>query len=101
MNNFYIFLDIDGVLNHYNWFKKVFLHRLNKKGYSKYICPKNIENLNMLIHFLESKLFVPKIVISSTWRIIPNNYEMCKKLLLKYGLDYNEDFDKTCIKYND
>lgn len=100
MEKFYIFLDIDGVINHYNWLKKYYFENLKKEGFHQFFCPENIEALNKLLCFLTEKNYQPKIVLSSNWRILEKRYELCKKLLIKYGLNYDDDFDKTCIKYN-
>lgn len=57
-----IFLDIDGVLNHEQFYKT------RKKGEIEYplseLCPKTIGNLNVLIAETGAK-----VVISSTWRL--------------------------------
>lgn len=97
-NNFYIFLDIDGVFNHFSWFKKCLLENLEKKGYHLFFCPKNIENFNMLLNYYKIKNYNPQIVITSTWRLNENDFKTCKNMLVKYGLNYSGEFDRTEIK---
>lgn len=48
MKNFYVFLDVDGVLNNYKWIKFVHNKNLEEKGYHKYMCPYNVKALNNL-----------------------------------------------------
>lgn len=97
-DNFYIFLDIDGVLNHVRWFKKCLLENLEKKGFHLFFCPANIENLNVLLNYYKSKNFKTQIILTSTWRLTDKDYETCKNMLIKYGLNYQDEFDRTDLK---
>ena len=68
MENFYIFLDIDGVL--YDWVfvkQQIAMKKQKKGGIIKTFNPESISALNMLIFELEKKYNV-NLVISSTWR---------------------------------
>lgn len=68
-----IFLDIDGVLNHEQFYKE----RYEKKG-SGDIDPKSVANLNSLIENTGAK-----VVISSTWR--HSGIDYCRKSLEEVG----------------
>ncbi len=57
-----IFLDIDGVLNHEQFYKN--RNRHEKEYPLSEICPKSVANLNVLIAETGAK-----VVISSTWRM--------------------------------
>lgn len=58
----YIFLDIDGVFNTEQWFKKV---KSTLKNYPKYMFdPELVSNFNEIIEKTEAK-----IILSSSWRI--------------------------------
>ena len=78
-----IFLDIDGVLNHQIWFKK--LHESNKKPNTKeqhidnMIDPNSVSLLNKIIADTNAK-----IVISSSWRKY-NTVEELQKILNSKG----------------
>ena len=91
-------MDIDGVLNHAKWFKKYLFNNLEKQGFHLFFCPTNIENLNLLLNYYKNKNFIPRIVITSTWRLDEKDYITCKTMLLKYGLDYECEFDRTKLK---
>lgn len=68
MNDFYLFLDIDGVLNNRQWLIKCKNCNLEKDGYSRYIDPKCMNALNYLIKNLQKKYNL-HIVISSILKI--------------------------------
>ena len=76
-----IFLDIDGVLNHEEFYRSDRFQENVKKNerLSKNICPKSIENLNTLIEDTEAK-----VVVSSTWRI-GETVENMQKILDEAG----------------
>lgn len=80
---FYIFLDIDGVLNDYE-----FLMRVRKEDpqncWSKFN-PKSVEALNYLINRLDKKYDV-ELVISSSWRI---NLKRTLSRLEANGVDFS------------
>ena len=63
-----------------------------------FFCPTNIENLNILLNYYKSKNFNPQIVITSTWRLDEKDYNTCKNMLIKYGLNYKNEFDRTELK---
>ena len=87
-NNFYVFLDIDGVL----WDWKFLLSRKEKcKGVITKFNPESIEALNFLTEIL-SKEYNIKIVLSSSWRA---NFEKIKNILIENNLHYASVMDKT------
>lgn len=95
MKDFYIFLDIDGVLNNYDWIKKFSDDSLPPsalKDKDKYLDPRCIKVLNDFMTTLKSKGFNPTIVISSAWRI---DLQGTIWRLLKNGLNKPHSFSKT------
>lgn len=67
-----IFLDIDGVLNHEQFYRE-------RKDKSNNICPKSVHNLNILCEETGAK-----VVISSTWRLGRTDKEL-QDLMFKAG----------------
>lgn len=96
-NDFYVFLDIDGVVNSVEWFKVFIKENLEKEGFNQFFCPANIQNLNILLNYIQ-QTFNPKIVITSSWRLNEKEYKKCQDMLLKYGLYYFDKFDRTELK---
>lgn len=70
-----IFLDIDGVMNHRNFFERSRLHYLQE------FCPVSVRNLREIIKRTDTK-----IVLSSTWRK-NKSLEKIKELFSWYDLD--------------
>jgi len=70
-----IFLDIDGVMNHRNFFQRSRLHELQE------FCPYAVRNLREVI-----KITGARIVISSTWRK-GRTMKQLKELFSWYDLD--------------
>lgn len=96
MKNFYIFLDIDGVM--YDWdfvIGEINAGRMERGGIIQKFKPESIEALNMLIKELE-KCYNVGLVISSTWR---SNMPFTIKTLKDNGLIYNKKIERTPI-YN-
>lgn len=93
---FYIFLDIDGVLwdKKFVESKKINFNQIKKIGFDK----NSIVALNSLLSFLKDN-FEPIIVISSSWRIIDSNFDLCKKLLEQGGLEYFGEIQKTPLGF--
>lgn len=56
MNNHYLFLDIDGVLNGHNW---------HADAQSNLILPECVNNLNTILGVCE-----PRVILSSAWRYL-------------------------------
>ncbi len=89
--DFFIFLDIDGVLNTSNSFN------------TKYeIREENIKNLKQLTDKLSKSGYSPKIVLTSTWRLgYEKAYEKCspqiQSLISKLTTHNLQIFDKTPI----
>lgn len=96
-NNFYIFLDIDGVLTNWNYA----LSLNNKKEIanimSEGVCENNINALNHLIEII-SNYYTPIIVITSIRRIL--DYDTLIFTLRNCNLKYNNEFYKTEIDHN-
>ena len=94
MESFYIFLDIDGVLYDWNFIIETVKDASNKRGgiIDKF-SPKSIDALNYLISELNS-IYDVTLVISSSWRI---NMKKTSNVLIKNGLKYYKDFEKTPI----
>lgn len=98
MENFYVFLDIDGVLNTASWFKKVNKLGLESLGYSKHFSPQNVQELQYFLDQLKELKLEPNIVISSTHRI--NGLQRIADDLNKNGLNYNLPYASTNTLHN-
>jgi FMN phosphatase YigB (HAD superfamily) len=88
--NFYIFLDIDGVL----WDWKFLLSKKatnTNRGIMTKFNPESIKALNFLISETE-KEYDTKLVLSSTWRYY---FEKAKKILQNNNVLKSENLDKT------
>ena len=95
--NFYIFLDIDGVLYDWEYIKTLIRDgKIKKGGKITAFKPESIEALNYLIE-KKSKDFNVNLVISSTWRHYMDS--IIEKLNLA-GLRYNGEFTRTPISGN-
>lgn len=90
MKSFYVFLDVDGVLNHYKWIKFVYRLGLEKKGYSRTVCPFNVKVLNKLLKSIEQNGWEPVVVISSSCRF--QNMEKIVALLKQNHIHYSGEF---------
>lgn len=96
MKEFYIFLDIDGVLWDWPYLKKGMNEgRIKRGGIIEDLKPESIEALNYLIEKLSIKYDV-KLVISSSWRF---NMERTLEIIKKAGLNYNKPIDRTIINF--
>lgn len=94
MKNFYIFLDIDGVM--YDWdyiIAEVNAGRMKKGELIHRFKPESIKALNLLIKELEQNYNVC-LVISSTWR---ENLLFTIKTLKDNGLKYEKEIEMTPI----
>lgn len=92
--NFYIFLDIDGVL--YDWdyiITEMDSGRMKKGSFINKFKPESMMALNYLIEKL-SVVYEVQLVISSTWR---SNLPFTIKTLKDNGLKYNKKIDATPI----
>ena len=83
-SNFYVFLDIDGVLWDWKFIKQ---SKIKKGGKIVTFNPESIEAVNYLFDELSFK-YNPKLVISSTWRM---NMDFTKKVLYGSGLRVREE----------
>ena len=89
--NYYIFLDIDGVLYDYKFLiPEMENGNIKKGGLIKNFNPKSIYALNFLIKYLEKKYNV-NLVITSAWRY---NLNLLKEVLLNNGLIFNKEILK-------
>ena len=92
--NFYIFLDIDGVLWDWDWrLGAIDKGKIKRISYIADLNPKSIEALNFLIEKLNEN-FNAKLVISSTWR---SNLEETREILQNNGLKYDDELYATNI----
>lgn len=86
---FYIFLDIDGVLNNMNYWNECF-KRHHIKGIMSMHCfpfdPKCLNNLMKLNQELKKQNYNVKIVLSSTWRLNQIDTEIVNSRLAEYGM---------------
>lgn len=86
---FYIFLDIDGVLNNMNYWDECF-DRHHVKGIMSMHCfpfdPKCLNNLMKLNQKLQKQGFNVKIILSSTWRLNQIDTEIVNSRLAEYGM---------------
>lgn len=94
MKNFYIFLDIDGVMYDWDWvISEINAGRMKRGEFNYKFKPESINALNYLIKQLE-KTYNVKLVISSTWR---GNMPQTIKILKDNGLIYNDKIERTPI----
>ena len=86
---FYIFLDIDGVLNNMNYWNECFERHI-VKGIMSMHCfpfdPKCLNNLMKLNQELQKQNYNVKIVLSSTWRMNRIDTEIVNSRLAEYGM---------------
>ena len=86
--NFYIFLDIDGVLWDWKWrISEIKSGNIARGGRITQFNPESINAVNNLISKLNN-FFNCQLVVSSTWRI---NKEFTIKMLKKNGLVVSDD----------
>lgn len=86
--NFFVFLDVDGVL----WDIKYLKNKSNDKDKKEVFNPKSIDALNYLIEKLEL-FYNVNIVISSFWRYTLLNRLI--KILKRENLNYDKEFLAT------
>lgn len=95
--HFYIFLDIDGVMNSENYFWECF-HRHNVRGIMSLNCypfdPKCLNNLMILRQKLNNNEYKVHIILSSTWRMNNVDTAIVNSRLAEYGMRIT---DKTII----
>lgn len=93
--NFYIFLDIDGVMYDWDYYiQEVKANRLKKKDLFSHFKPESITALNLLISEL-SKSYNVQLVISSTWRSMLSK---AVSTLKNNGLVYDKPIERTTLK---
>jgi len=94
MKNFYVFLDIDGVM--YDWdyiISETNAGRMKRGEFLRKFKPESVEALNLLIKGLE-KHYNVSLVITSTWR---SNLPFTVKTLKENGLVYDKEISRTPI----
>jgi len=94
MRNFYIFLDIDGVMYDWNYIiAETNAGRMKRGAFIQKFKPDSIKALNMLIQQLQRDYNVG-LVISSTWRV---NLPFAIQTLKDNGLIYDKEIERTPI----
>ena len=94
--NFYVFLDIDGVLNDWKYLQYYFDKNPDEKGGTiTRFNPTSIFALNYLIEKLEQDYNVT-LVISSTWR---SNMVETVKILKEQNLKYDKQIENIGFNY--
>lgn len=73
----YLFLDVDGVLNHLQTFKK-----RNKNSINQDLDPKCLNNL----YLITSKIQDIKIILTSSWRLIPCDLDRLELAFKNYHI---------------
>ena len=92
--NFYIFLDIDGVLYDWEYIKGLMREgKIKKGGKITAFKPESIDALNYLIE-KKSKEYNVNLVISSTWR---HYMDAIVEKLKAAGVRYDGEFSRTPI----
>lgn len=94
MRNFYIFLDIDGVM--YDWdyiISETHAGRMKRGAFIRKFKPESMDALNFLITEL-NKDYEVGLVISSTWR---SNLPFTIKTLQDNGLEFDNQIERTPI----
>lgn len=84
---FYIFLDIDGVLNNADYIEECWEKNGHHAMHMNHVPfdPKCLNNLMLLVQHLRLNYEV-KIVLSSTWRLHEVDYEIVDARIAEYGL---------------
>lgn len=83
----YIFLDIDGVLNSFQYLE--YCYKRHHKPMSMNHVPFDpncLENLMILVQTIEKNNCTVQIILSSTWRLSEIDYEIVNARLAEYGL---------------
>ena len=92
--NFYIFLDIDGVLWDWDWrLDAIDKGKIKSKHFIEEFNPKSIDALNYLINKINETREV-KLVISSTWR---SDLDFTKEIFDKLNVSYSGEYFGTKI----
>lgn len=95
MKPFYIFLDIDGVMNDFEYWTKCKKKHGNGRVMSLQNYPFNPDSLNNLMLLnqeLQHKQYATRIILSSTWRLGENDTAIVNSRLAEYGMQI---YDKT------
>lgn len=95
MKIFYVFLDIDGVMNDFTYWNKC----KERNGSGQYMSmqnypfnPTSLLNLHLLSKTLLHHRAIMRIVLSSTWRLDAESYAIVNSRLAEYGMTI---YDKT------
>ena len=89
MKIFYIFLDIDGVLNNESYWEECYKRHENGSIMSMNCFPFDPRCLNSLMSLyqeLKSKDYDVRIILSSTWRLNPVDEAIVNSRLAEYGM---------------
>ena len=91
-NNFYLFLDIDGVMMDWDFIiGEINAGRMKKGGLIQTFKPESIDALNVLTAKMSENYNV-KLVLSSTWR---SNMEETRHILKNQGVDLADKAEAT------
>lgn len=89
MKFFYVFLDVDGVLNDFNYWNKC----KERNGTHQYMNgkyypfnPESLNNLMLLGKNLLKHKAIMRIILSSTWRLDESSTEIVKSRLAEYSM---------------
>lgn len=88
----YLFLDIDGVLNHENWYEKIHTHPELNLGSFPLSCfdPDCVERVNRILKETNARL-----VISSSWRLDKYLVDTLKQVGLNVEFDVTPSWKDT------
>lgn len=96
---FYIFLDVDGVLNNEEYIEECWEKNGHYAMHMNHVPfdPKCLNNLMLLVQHLRLNYEV-KIILSSTWRLHEVDYEIVDARIAEYGMTIT---DKTPVIHMD
>ena len=97
MENFYIFLDIDGVLWDKAFAEENQISILDAENF--YFKPESMQALNYIISNVSND-YNPVLVLSSDWRLRREHFNYIAHLLNKSGLEYCGIMEKTPRRFS-
>lgn len=103
MKPFYVFLDIDGVMNDFEYWNKCKQKHGNGRVMSLQNYPFNPDSLNNLMLLkqeLQHKQYAMRIVLSSTWRLDGESTAIVNSRLAEYGMQIYDKTSNTISRLN-